>query len=112
MRCSDGISMNIKRWHVARPRSAAQAKDGDMRTPNSTDTAASGNNRYAKDWNAYSEMWQDHYGKRYEHLGDEWCDDGSEARHWERRLLAQAAEPWLSPRTRLLEIGPGGGKWT
>jgi ubiquinone/menaquinone biosynthesis C-methylase UbiE len=82
-----------------------------MHTTSSTSTTP-GPSRYAKDWNAYSEMWQDHYGQRYQHLGDEWCDDGSEARHWERRLLTQAAEPWLSPRTRLLEIGPGGGKWT
>ena len=32
-------------------------------------------NRYAQDWNGYSEKWAEHYGTRYAHLGDEWCDD-------------------------------------
>jgi ubiquinone/menaquinone biosynthesis C-methylase UbiE len=69
-------------------------------------------NRYADDWNAYSAMWQDHFGARYTHLGDEWCDDGSQMRQRERRLFAQAAEPWLQAQSRVLEIGCGGGKWT
>jgi ubiquinone/menaquinone biosynthesis C-methylase UbiE len=69
-------------------------------------------NRYANDWNAYSAMWDDHYGSRYRNLGDEWCDDGTAQRAREQRLFAQVAEPRLSPQTRVLEIGPGGGKWT
>lgn len=69
-------------------------------------------NRYADDWNGYSEVWGQHYGERYAHLGDEWCDDGSATRERERRLFAQIAEPWMHERSRVLEIGPGGGKWT
>ena len=69
-------------------------------------------NRYAQDWNGYSEQWTDHYGKRYAHLGDEWCDDGTTERAWEMRLFAHSVEPWLSPTSQVLEIGPGGGKWT
>ena len=69
-------------------------------------------NRYADDWNGYSASWSEHFGSRYAHLGDEWCDDGSAARERERRLFVQAAEPWLHPQSRVLEIGPGGGKWT
>jgi ubiquinone/menaquinone biosynthesis C-methylase UbiE len=69
-------------------------------------------NRYADDWNAYSAAWGEHYGTRYTHLGDEWCDDGSATRERDRRLFAQVAEPWLHPQSRVLEIGPGGGKWT
>ena len=69
-------------------------------------------NRYADDWNGYSEAWARHYGQRYAHLGDEWCDDGSATRERERRLFAQIAEPWMHAQSRVLEIGPGGGKWT
>jgi hypothetical protein len=32
-------------------------------------------NRYAKDWNTYSQLWDAKYGARYIHLGDEWIDD-------------------------------------
>ena len=68
-------------------------------------------NRYANDWNTYSAMWDEQYGTRYRHLGDEWCDDGTSDRAHERRLLG-LVEPWMTPGTRALEIGPGGGKWT
>jgi ubiquinone/menaquinone biosynthesis C-methylase UbiE len=68
-------------------------------------------NRYANDWNAYSAAWDEQFGRRYRHLGDEWCDDGTADRAHERRVLA-VAEPWLRPEARVLEIGPGGGKWT
>jgi ubiquinone/menaquinone biosynthesis C-methylase UbiE len=30
----------------------------------------------------------------------------------EHRLFALAVAPWLTPATRAVEIGPGGGKWT
>jgi ubiquinone/menaquinone biosynthesis C-methylase UbiE len=69
-------------------------------------------NRYASDWNYYSSAWDAQYGTRHAHLGDEWCDDGTESRSWEQRLFAHSFEPVLTPATRLLEIGPGGGKWT
>lgn len=69
-------------------------------------------NRYANDWNTYSERWEGAYGTRYTDLGDEWCDDGTADRKWERWMLAAVAEPWLRKDARLLEIGPGGGKWT
>ena len=68
-------------------------------------------NRYARDWNGYSEQWSSHYGSRYAHLGDEWCDDGTAERAHERRVMG-LVEPWLRPGVRALEIGPGGGKWT
>jgi ubiquinone/menaquinone biosynthesis C-methylase UbiE len=68
-------------------------------------------NRYANDWNAYSAAWEQQYGARYRHLGDEWCDDGTAQRTHERRVMG-LVEPWLRPETRALEIGPGGGKWT
>jgi ubiquinone/menaquinone biosynthesis C-methylase UbiE len=69
-------------------------------------------NRYATDWNSYSAEWDQRYGRRYRHLGDEWCDDGTENREWERRLFAHAVEPYLRSSSRAIEIGPGGGKWT
>jgi ubiquinone/menaquinone biosynthesis C-methylase UbiE len=68
--------------------------------------------RYASDWNRYSQTWDRFYGARYQHLGDEWCDDGTSERHWERRLFGFAVEPYLAPSLHALEIGPGGGKWT
>ncbi len=70
-----------------------------------------GHDRYAEDWNRYSTDWDAHYGDRYEHLGDEWCDEGTAERRHENRVFA-IAEPWLRPTSRVLEIGPGGGKWT
>jgi ubiquinone/menaquinone biosynthesis C-methylase UbiE len=69
-------------------------------------------NRYANDWNGYSAEWERRYGHRYSHLGDEWCDDGTAERVWERRVFAHAVEPYLGPTSRVLEIGCGGGKWT
>jgi ubiquinone/menaquinone biosynthesis C-methylase UbiE len=69
-------------------------------------------NRYANDWNRYSAEWAVHYGKKYQHLGDEWHDDGSGVRTFEQRLFTHTIEPWLHPNSRVLEIGPGGGKWT
>ncbi len=68
-------------------------------------------NRYANDWNTYSAAWDQQYGSRYRHLGDEWCDEGTAERRHENREFA-IAEPWLKPTARVLEIGPGGGKWS
>jgi ubiquinone/menaquinone biosynthesis C-methylase UbiE len=69
-------------------------------------------NRYANDWNSYSAEWERRYGTKYNHLGDEWCDDGTSAREWEQRLFAHSFAPWLSPEATVVEIGPGGGKWS
>ncbi len=74
--------------------------------------ASASTNRYAEDWNRYSEEWNRTYGRKYEHLGDEWHDDGSGVRKFEDRFFASTVAPWLHPTTRVLEIGPGGGKWT
>jgi len=69
-------------------------------------------NRYARDWNTYSDRWQEHYGERFNHLGDEWCDDGTEERASEVRWFTHSVQPWLRPESRVVEIGPGGGKWS
>ena len=36
--------------------------------------------RYATDWDTYSESWKQDFGGKYEHLGDEWNDDGTRDR--------------------------------
>jgi ubiquinone/menaquinone biosynthesis C-methylase UbiE len=69
-------------------------------------------NRYARDWNGYSEHWDRSYGKTYEHLGDEWNDDGTEARKRDENYFRMYAERFLRPDMTVLEVGPGGGKWT
>lgn len=69
-------------------------------------------NRYANDWNSYSADWERRYGAQYTHLGDEWCDDGTAHREWEQRLFDHTFAPWFAPDATVVEIGPGGGKWT
>ena len=69
-------------------------------------------NRYADDWNGYSENWEAQYAGRYANLGDEWCDDGTAERRRDEHLFAAVAAPWLDANSSVLEIGPGGGKWT
>lgn len=68
--------------------------------------------RYAKDWNGYSEHWDRSYGERYAHLGDEWNDDGTETRKRDENYFRTYAERFLRPDMTVLEVGPGGGKWT
>lgn len=63
--------------------------------------------RYARDWNRYSEYWGTHYAGSYRHLGDEWHN-----RDFEERFFALFVARFLSESTTVLEIGPGGGKWT
>lgn len=75
-----------------------------------TTTAAS--NRYARDWNGYSEHWDRSYGRQYAHLGDEWNDDGTAERSRDELYFAMYAKRWLRPDMTVLEVGPGGGKWT
>jgi ubiquinone/menaquinone biosynthesis C-methylase UbiE len=69
-------------------------------------------NRYARDWNSYSEHWDRGYGQRYAHLGDEWNDDGTAQRERDAMYFAVYAKRWLRPDMTVLEVGPGGGKWT
>lgn len=68
--------------------------------------------RYSQDWNSYSKFWDEHFGAQYAHLGDEWNDDGSPERGRERFYFQAYIERWLRPGMTVLEIGPGGGKWT
>jgi ubiquinone/menaquinone biosynthesis C-methylase UbiE len=75
-------------------------------------TTTASNNRYAKDWNGYSEHWDRSYGKSYAHLGDEWNDDGSAERARDEYYFTVYAKRWLRPDMTVLEVGPGGGKWT
>jgi ubiquinone/menaquinone biosynthesis C-methylase UbiE len=69
-------------------------------------------NRYAKDWNGYSEHWDRSYGQKYDHLGDEWNDDGTEERKRDENYFLMYASRFLRPDMTVLEVGPGGGKWT
>lgn len=69
-------------------------------------------NRYAKDWNGYSQQWDRSYGKRYTHLGDEWNDDGTANRDRDDNYFRMYAGRFLRPDMTVLEVGPGGGKWT
>jgi ubiquinone/menaquinone biosynthesis C-methylase UbiE len=68
--------------------------------------------RYAKDWNAYSQSWNAQFGRQYGYLGDEWNDDGTAERQRDTLYFRLYAERFLHPDSTVLEIGPGGGKWT
>lgn len=69
-------------------------------------------NRYAADWNAYSQDWDRRYGSRYQHLGEEWNDDHTPDRKRDAFYFLAYADRWLRPDMTVLEVGPGGGKWT
>ena len=69
-------------------------------------------NRYATDWNDYSEHWSRRYGASHTHLGDEWNDDGTDARERDAHYFEIYARRFLHPGMTILEVGPGGGKWT
>lgn len=77
-------------------------------TPKATTT----DNRYALDWNDYSEQWDRRYGAKYSHLGDEWNDDGTDERARDEHYFQIYAKRLLRPDMTVLEVGPGGGKWT
>ena len=68
--------------------------------------------RYARDWNAYSRTWDDQYGRQYTHLGEEWNDDQTPDRKRDAFYFLAYAERWIEPDMTVLEVGPGGGKWT
>jgi ubiquinone/menaquinone biosynthesis C-methylase UbiE len=69
-------------------------------------------NRYAKDWNNYSKMWDGEFGSNYSHLGEEWNDDGTAERSRDSFYFKIYAERFINLNTIALEVGPGGGKWT
>ena len=68
--------------------------------------------RYSQDWNSYSKYWDEQFRARYAHLGDEWNDDGTPGRDRDRFYFRAYIERWLRPDMTVLEVGPGGGKWT
>lgn len=68
--------------------------------------------RYAKDWDSYSKSWERSYGNSYDHLGEEWNDDETLERKRDTLYFTVYAERFLSPEMTVLEVGPGGGKWT
>lgn len=69
-------------------------------------------NRYAKDWNSYSQSWNKEYGSDYGYLGDEWNDDGTVERERDNFYFTAYADRFIDPDMTVLEVGPGGGKWT
>src|SRR5712691_9188296 len=76
------------------------------------DLSMANDNRYAKDWNMYSQMWDTQYGAQYENLGDEWNDDYTADRKRDTFYFSAYADRWIRPEMTVLEVGPGGGKWT
>ncbi len=71
-----------------------------------------GSNRYARDWDQYSNEWDAQYASDYAHLGDEWNDDKTPQRRRDSFYFSAYAARWIEPHMTVLEIGPGGGKWT
>jgi ubiquinone/menaquinone biosynthesis C-methylase UbiE len=69
-------------------------------------------NRYAKDWNEYSRTWEENFGSKHAHLGDEWNDDGLSERKRDSFYFTAYAERFIGPDMSVMEMGPGGGKWT
>ncbi|MFN0206384.1 MAG: class I SAM-dependent methyltransferase [Planctomycetota bacterium] len=64
--------------------------------------------RYARAWDEYSDYWdQNSYYRQYKHLGDEWGPD-----EWVHHVIDTYAKPYLSTNANVLEIGPGGGRYT
>jgi ubiquinone/menaquinone biosynthesis C-methylase UbiE len=64
-------------------------------------------NRYAEDWDRYSQRWSESIGAEHEHLGDEWSDVRRDDFYF-----AVYADRWLRPDMTVLEVGPGGGKFS
>jgi ubiquinone/menaquinone biosynthesis C-methylase UbiE len=69
-------------------------------------------NRYAKDWDTYSKVWKEEFASSYSHLGDEWNDDGTPDRKRDNLYFTLYAERFIYSDMTVLEVGPGGGKWT
>jgi len=76
------------------------------------DSPMENKNRYARDWNIYSQMWDTQYSAQYKNLGDEWNDDYTADRKRDTFYFSAYADRWIRPEMTVLEVGPGGGKWT
>jgi SAM-dependent methyltransferase len=75
----------------------------------SAEPAAARSSQYEQLWDDYSRWWDSEAGlsKQYQHLGDEWGDDA-----WAQRNVDSFVLPYLSKDSKVLEIGPGGGRYT
>lgn len=64
---------------------------------------------HADFWNSYSRSWEDQVGSRIGGgiLGEEWAPP-----EHTRFIFERFAEPYLHPEARVVEIGPGGGKFS
>ncbi|HKD99700.1 MAG TPA: methyltransferase domain-containing protein [Planctomycetota bacterium] len=64
--------------------------------------------RHEASWDQYSNLW-DRYEefRAYRWLGDEWGPE-----ELVRHIVDTYAAPYLRPESRVLEIGPGGGRYT
>ncbi|NRA97407.1 MAG: class I SAM-dependent methyltransferase [Planctomycetes bacterium] len=86
---------------------AAVAAAASVVSPQAPASRAPGR-RYAEEWDRYAEEWQAKRRDRASQLlGEEWSDQDLD-----RNLFANYCRPFLSTRTRVLEIGQGGGKFT
>jgi SAM-dependent methyltransferase len=61
-----------------------------------------------------ADMWNRHDWSRF---GEEWTDNvrdhrGLDPEEWKRRLVRDALEKYMPTNATILEIGPGGGRWT
>ena len=64
--------------------------------------------RYERQWDEYSRFWSSNaHFERYQHLGDEWGDDD-----WIRYNVETFVLPYVDSRSNVLEIGPGGGRYS
>lgn len=64
--------------------------------------------RYEARWDEYSRIWAtEPYFRKFRYLGDEWGSD-----EWVNYNFVTFIEPYLTPKCRVLEIGPGGGRYT
>lgn len=64
--------------------------------------------RYQAIWDAYSDEWDANaYYRQFRFLGDEWGTDD-----WVNYNLDTFVRPYLTPTSTVLEIGPGGGRYT
>lgn len=91
------VPRHLRRWQIFLKERSMAVKD---------------HSRYARDWNTYSLRWDLDYSSRYGHLGDEWNDDRTVERKRDSFYFTAYAERWIRPEMTVLEVGPGGGKWT
>lgn len=74
-----------------------------------TNIKPAANSTYEQTWDEYCRWWDSTSGlsKQYRYLGDEWGDDA-----WVESNINSFVRPYLSPESSVLEIGPGGGRYT